>query len=450
MSHPSTPLPCVAILGRPNVGKSTLFNRLAGRPLALVRDEPGVTRDWQDATVTFFGLSFRLMDTPGLLEGSEPLAKSIWEHTWTALQMADLLLFVVDARVGFLPEDKALAQLARKTGKPILVLANKCEGKSGFAGLWEASELGFGDPMPLSAAHGEGFVELADALAERLTFPEALEERVWEELPPLKIGFVGRPNVGKSTLVNHFIGSARMLAGPEAGLTRDAVEVPWRYGDRSLVLVDTAGLRKARNISDALEKMAASDTIRTINLAQVVVVVLDALQALERQDCIIAARAVEEGRIVVLALNKWDQVADPVKTLEEIQYKVERVLPQVKGIPLVPMCALTGKGTKTLMKAIFAMEENWRARTSTSQLNRFLEAALATHQPPMVNGRRIKLKYLTQVKACPPTFVLFGNQTDSLPEAYRTYLLNGLREKLGFKGVPLRLLLRTPENPFRD
>lgn len=450
----SPSLPRVAILGRPNVGKSTLFNRIAGKRLAIVDDRPGVTRDWQDIPVDFWGLSFILMDTPGLHQKESALSEKIWLHTTDALLHADLYLFVIDNREGLVPEDYTLAEWARKTGKPVLLLANKCEGSKSESSLWEAYQLGLGEPLPVSAAHGEGMADLAVLLEDIFKFSEEQREEKdldsSEPLPerPLKIGIVGRPNVGKSTLINYLLKEERMLTGPEAGLTRDAVEIPWAFEKRSLLLVDTAGLRKARKIDDALEKRAVADTLQTIQFSQVVVVVMDALQAFERQDCVIAARVVEEGRVLVLALNKWDQVADPEKTLAELQHRASLVLPQIKGVPLVPLSALQKQGIKSLMKQIFKHEKVWRTRVSTGALNRFLEKMLATHQPPFMKGRRIKLKYMTQIKSAPPTFVLFGTQTAALPGSYQNYLLNGLRETFQLQGVPLRLILKSARNPF--
>ncbi|MGL6187961.1 MAG: ribosome biogenesis GTPase Der [Holosporales bacterium] len=445
---PHLSLPRIAILGRPNVGKSTFFNRLVGRRAAIVEDQPGVTRDWQEIPVTFWGLHFLLMDTPGLIEERGPtLPQQIWDHTTRALQEVDLFLLMIDSRDGVLPADQELANWVRRTGKPVIVLANKCEAKRALGGLWEAHQLGLGDPLPISAAHGEGLVELADRLQETLSFPSSEDEGPEEERP-LKIGIVGRPNVGKSTLVNRLVKKERMLAGPEAGLTRDSIEIPWEFQGRSLVLVDTAGLRKAARVDSPLEKMATSDTLKTIHRAHVVIVVMDALQAFERQDCLISARVAEEGRVLILALNKWDQVKDPEKTLERLRQKAGRVLPQVKGVPLVPLSALEGKGINSLMKRVFQMEKMWKTRISTGALNRFLEQMLTAHQPPLVKGRRIKLKYMTQVRTAPPTFVLFGNQISALPGAYQGYLLNGIREHLKISGIPLRLLLKSPSNPF--
>jgi GTP-binding protein len=468
--------PRVAIVGRPNVGKSTLFNRMAGKRLAIVEDQPGVTRDWQEVPVSFWGSSFILMDTPGLDQQAKGLGHKIWEHTTDALGPADIFVMVVDARAGLLPEDWALAEWVRKTGRPTLLLANKCESRQGDEGFWEAYRLGLGEPVPISAVHGDGMADVAACLEKLFTkiqaedtplppgvdvpkqppeTPDTAEaeeaSQTSEAFPslPLKMSIVGRPNVGKSTFLHGLLGRERMLTGPEAGLTRDAVEIPWQFQDRSLLLVDTAGLRKAARIDDGLEKKAVGDTLHTIKRSQAVVLLMDAAHAFEKQDCAIASLVVSEGRMLILGLNKWDQVPNPQERLKELQEQAQKTLPQIKGVPLVPLSALNNRGFDSLMHTLLRLEKIWRTRISTGPLNLFLEGALQTHQPPLIKGRRIKLKYMTQIKTGPPTFLLFGNQTQALDQSYQNYLLNGLREKFQLQGVPLRLLLRSAKNPFK-
>ena len=477
-------LPRVAIIGRPNVGKSTLFNRLTGRRSALVDDRPGVTRDRREGEARLYDLVFQVVDTAGLEEAPpDSLAGRMRAQSELAVAEAAVVLFLVDARAGILPDDERFADWLRRLGKPTLLVANKCEGRAAEALTAEAYRLGLGDPVPLSAEHGLGLGDLHEALRRHLKPAEAAapeaeagpdaepsgaapetaaasqdsasqdsaeEETAEEETGPLQIAVIGRPNVGKSTLVNRLIGQERLLTGPEAGITRDAIALDWRYRGQAIRLVDTAGLRRRSKIKDGLERLAGADTRRALRFAQVALLMIDATQPLERQDLTIAEQVVEEGRGLVLAINKWDLIEDPARTLAEIRRRVEETLPRVKGVPLVTLSAATGKGVARLLPAIVALYEAWNRRIPTAQLNRFLEEAVARHPPPAPQGRRIRLKYMTQVKARPPTFALFANQAEALPESYLRYLENGLREAFGLAGPPLRLRLRSGRNPYAE
>jgi GTP-binding protein len=437
----------VAIIGRPNVGKSTLFNRLVGQKLALVDDRPGVTRDRREGEAELGHLTFRIIDTAGL-EEAEPgsLSDRMRQQTEAAIDEADLVLFLVDARAGILPADQSFADLVRRSGKPVILLANKAEGRGGLAGAYDAFSLGLGDPVPLSAEHGEGMGDLLEALEP---FVEA-EDEDDEDGPgkPLRVAIVGRPNAGKSTLVNRMIGSERLLTGPEAGITRDTISVDWLWRDHPIRLFDTAGLRKRARVEDKLEKLSVADALRAIRFAEVVVVLLDATIPFEKQDLTIVDLIESEGRALVIGLNKWDLVADKPGLLKELREDAERLLPQVRGAPVVPLSGLAGQGTDKLMAAVLQAAEVWSRRVSTARLNDWLAEALSAHAPPAVSGRRIKIRYMTQVKARPPHFALFGNQLDALPKSYTRYLVNGLRETFDLPGVPIRLSLRSGTNPF--
>ncbi|HUZ73565.1 MAG TPA: ribosome biogenesis GTPase Der [Stellaceae bacterium] len=438
----------VAIIGRPNVGKSTLFNRLAGRRLALVDDTPGVTRDRREAEASLGGLHFRIIDTAGLDAETDQgaLAWRVQAQTARALAQADVALFVVDARAGVTPLDRHFATWLRRAGKPVILVANKTEGRGG-SGAIEAHELGLGVPIPISAEHGEGLADLYEALAAHAEpaappAPEAAEAR------PLQLAVIGRPNVGKSTLVNRLLGEDRMLTGPEPGITRDAVASEWRWHDRAVRLIDTAGLRRRPRIEGKIEKLSVADTLRTIRFAEVVVLVVDATQLLERQDLTLARLVADEGRALVLAVNKWDLVEDKTQALARLKDSIAQALPQLAGLAAVPLSALTGTGIARLMPAVLAAEAAWNRHVPTPRLNRLLAQAQERHPPPLVAGRRLKLRYMTQANIRPPTFALFASRPGELPESWRRYLVNLLRDAFDLQGVPIRVMLRKGKNPY--
>lgn len=446
--------PVVAIVGRPNVGKSTLFNRLARRRIAIVDDTPGVTRDRKEAEAVLGGRDVTLVDTAGLEEAPpDTVAGKMTAGSARAVDLADLVLFVVDGREGLTAADRHFAAWLRRTGKPAILVANKAEGRAGEGGYYDAFALGFGEPVAVSAEHGEGLGELHERVREALPEAPAVEEETGEAGTerPLRLAVVGRPNAGKSTLVNRLIGEERMLTGPEPGITRDAIALPWRDAEGRLVrLVDTAGLRRRARVTEKLERLSAAATIAALREAEVVVLVLDALAPLEAQDIAIATLAEREGRALVLALNKWDLV--PAKARGDLRRAIADRLAtgfaQLKGVPLVPLSALSGAGVDKLMPAVWAAYAAWNSRVPTGALNRWFAAAIERHPPPLVDGRRLKLRYITQVKARPPSFVVFGTRTGKLPDDYVRYLLNGLREALGLAGVPIRLTLRSSRNPY--
>ena len=452
------PTPVIAIIGRPNVGKSTLFNRLIGKRAALVSDMPGLTRDRREGEAELAGNAVTLVDTAGLEEAKRgSIAERMRQQTETALKEADLVLFLIDAREGVMASDKVFAQSVRASGRPVIVVANKCEGRGGEAGFYAAFELGFGEPVAVSAEHGEGLGELtADMLAALGLQPVARErgaraKEVAHEAGsarPIRVAIVGRPNAGKSTLVNALLGEERMITGPEPGLTRDAVASDLQWSGRPVRLYDTAGLRRKAKVTDLAEKLGASDAIRAIRFAEVVVVLIDAERPFERQDLTIADLATEEGRALVIAVNKWDLVEDKQKTLKELRETLAQRLSQVPGVALVPISALGGRGLDKLSSAVLAAYDTWNRRVATADLNRWLEEALARHAPPAARGRRIKIRFMTQPSARPPTFVAFCSQPEALPKSYLRYLTNSLREAFDLPGVPLRLNLRKGDNPY--
>jgi GTP-binding protein len=462
----------VAIVGRPNVGKSTLFNRLVGKKLALVDDTPGVTRDRREGEAHLGDLTFTVIDTAGLEEATgDSLEARMRRQTDAAIADADVCLLLMDARAGVTPLDKRFAQILRKSPTPVVLAANKCEGGAGEAGRMEAYELGLGAPIPLSAEHGEGLSALyqslqpyADAVtdAEREQAVEDALEREGEpgfdpDAPyepdleaPLRIAVVGRPNVGKSTLVNLLLGEDRMMTGPEAGITRDAIGIEWMWRGRRVKIFDTAGMRRRARVVEKLEKLSVADTLRAIRFAEVVAITLDASIPFERQDLHIADLVEQEGRAMIIVVNKWDTVESPQEKLRELKEELERLLPQVRGLPIVTLSALTGRGTDKLMPAIEKVHVLWNARVSTAKLNRWLEDAISRHPPPAVKGRPINLKYMSQVKSRPPTFAVFSSRAEEVPTAYRRYLVNGLREAFDLPAVPIRLFMRARKNPFAD
>jgi GTP-binding protein len=443
--------PEIAIVGRPNVGKSTLFNRLVGRRLALVDPTPGVTRDRRAGEAVLGDLAFDLVDTAGFEDAdAETLAGRMGAQTGMAIAGADLVLFVVDAQTGLTALDRQFAEIVRRSGRPVVVVANKSEGRAG-AGVYEAYALGLGDPVAVSAEHNEGLADLHAAI--RAALPEAWpdDDEAADEGSddrPLSVAVVGRPNTGKSTLVNRMLGEERLLTGPEAGVTRDAISVDWSWQGRRFRLVDTAGLRRKARVQEKLERLSVADALHAMSFAETVIVLLDATMPFDKQDLQIADLVEREGRAAVIALNKWDLIEDRDAALAELREKAERLLPQLRGIPLVPVSGLTGAGVDRLLKAVVETYDTWNRRIPTAALNRWLAEAVERHAPPAVSGRRIRLRYMTQAKARPPTFVAFCSRPEALPDAYRRYLINGLRDSFDLNGVPIRLLLRKGDNPY--
>ncbi|MBW8283028.1 MAG: ribosome biogenesis GTPase Der [Rhizobium sp.] len=466
----------VAIVGRPNVGKSTLFNRLVGKKLALVDDTPGVTRDRRPGDAKLIDLRFTIIDTAGLEEtGPDTLEGRMRAQTEMAIDEADLTLFVVDAKAGLTPLDKTFGELLRRSGKPVVLVANKSEAKGSDGGFYDAFTLGLGEPVPVSAEHGQGMIDLRDAIVaaigEETAFPEEVDEaetnvRVsadevgdeagediepeYDETKPLRVAIVGRPNAGKSTLINRFLGEDRLLTGPEAGITRDSISVEWDWRGRTIKMFDTAGMRRKARVQEKLEKLSVADALRAIRFAEIVVIVFDATIPFEKQDLQIVDLVLREGRAAVIAFNKWDLVEDTQAVLAELREKTDRLLPQARGIRAVPMAGQTGYGLDKLMQAIIDTDRIWNKRISTAKLNRWLEHTQVQHPPPAVSGRRIKLKYMTQVKARPPAFMISCTRADALPESYVRYLTNGLRADFDMPGVPIRIHFKAAENPFEN
>lgn len=469
----AAPLPAgaarVAIVGRPNVGKSTLFNRLVGRKLAIVDDTPGVTRDRREGRATLHDLDFTVIDTAGFEDDSAAsLSGRMRAQTDAAVSLAEVALLVYDARAGVTPLDRHFASWLRKRGTPLILVGNKAEGRSASPGLAEGHALGFGAPVPISAEHGEGMADLFEALLpflEGKAAPEPAEaapvrrsedgvelEAEWTELPPgpLKMAIVGRPNAGKSTLINTLIGEQRLVVGPEAGITRDSIAIDWEWRGEPVRLVDTAGLRKRAKVQDRIEKAAAADARLAIDLSEVVVLLLDATLGLEAQDLRIADLVLSEGRALVIALNKWDVAEDQSKLFQGVRRALDDGLSQIRGVPLVAISGATGKGLDLLMKVAGEARDRWSKRVPTAALNRWFEATLARNPPPAAGGVRIKLRYASQVANRPPTFVIFGNRTDKLPASYLRFLVNSLRDDLDFEGVPIRLSVRGSRNPYGE
>jgi len=455
-------LPQVVIIGRPNVGKSTLFNRLVGKKLALVDDQPGVTRDRRLGHAGLLGLEFEAVDTAGW-EDEEPetLPGRMRAQTEVSLQGADAALFVIDARAGLTPLDEEIGRWLREQEVPVVLVANKAEGNAGQSGILEAYSLGLGEPVPVSAEHGEGVADLYEALLplivdmqpEREVDSEAGEEELRPD-SPLSLAIVGRPNAGKSTLINRLLGEDRLLTGPEAGITRDSIAVEWTWTDpatgqeRPIKLIDTAGMRKKAKVDDKLERLAVADARRAVDFAEVVVLLLDATRGLEVQDLKIANLVLEEGRALMVAINKWDVAEDASALFNGIRAALDEGLAQLKGVPLLAVSAITGKGLDQMISAAFELREQWSRRVPTAQLNRWFDKAMEANPPPAPGGRRIKLRYVTQIKTRPPSFVVFGTRLDDLPASYERYLVNSIRKDLGFGAVPVRLTLRSPKNPF--
>ncbi|MEZ2130468.1 MULTISPECIES: ribosome biogenesis GTPase Der [unclassified Sinorhizobium] len=462
----------VAIVGRPNVGKSTLFNRLVGKKLALVDDTPGVTRDRRPGDARLVDLKFRIVDTAGLEEAAEEtLQGRMRAQTEAAIDEADLTLFVVDAKMGLTPVDQSLAEMLRRRGKPVVLVANKAEARGSEGGFYDAFTLGLGEPCPISAEHGEGMLDLRDAIIDAIgrdrAFPpkedvavtdvdvpvtaageEDDEEPAYDETRPLRVAIVGRPNAGKSTLINRFLGEDRLLTGPEAGITRDSISVDWQWRGRTIKMFDTAGLRRKAKVIEKLEKLSVADALRAIRFAETVVIVFDATIPFEKQDLHIVDLVLREGRAAVLAFNKWDMIEDRQAVLSDLREKTDRLLPQARGIRAVPISGQTGEGLDRLMQAVIDTDKVWNKRISTAKLNRWLEIQQVQHPPPAVSGRRIKLKYMTQVKTRPPAFMISSTRAGALPESYVRYLINGLREDFAMPAVPIRIHFRSPENPF--
>ncbi|CAM5552175.1 ribosome biogenesis GTPase Der [Mycolicibacterium aubagnense] len=468
----------VAIIGRPNVGKSTLFNRLAGRKLALVDDTPGVTRDRRVHPAKLYDITFDVVDTAGFEDApASTLPGRMRQQTEIAIREADLIFFLMDAKAGLMPDDRTFAEVVRRSGKPVVLVANKSEARGAQGGMLEAWELGLGEPVPVSAEHGQGMPDLRDAviaalgeervfgededandevaisevlIGEDITDPDAEDIPAYDEEKPLRIAVVGRPNAGKSTLINALIGEERLLTGPEAGITRDSISVDWDWRGRQIKLFDTAGMRRKAKVQEKLEKLSVHDGLRAMRFAEVVIIVLDATIPFEKQDLQIADLIIREGRAPVIAFNKWDLIDHPQEVLAELREKTERLLPQARGMQAVTVSAETGRGLDKLMDAVVRTHKVWNSRVSTGKLNRWLEGILAHHPPPAVAGRRLKIKYVTQAKTRPPGFVVSCSRPDALPQSYVRYLVNSLRESFDMPGVPIRMALRTSDNPFAN
>ncbi|QFY60842.1 ribosome biogenesis GTPase Der [Rhizobium grahamii] len=463
----------VAIVGRPNVGKSTLFNRLVGKKLALVDDTPGVTRDRRPGDARLMGLHFTIIDTAGLEKAeAESLQGRMRAQTEAAIDEADISLFVVDAKFGLTPVDKELAEMLRRRGKPVVLVANKSEAKGSDGGFYDAYTLGLGEPVPISAEHGQGMLDLRDAIVDAIgkerayppkedvaetnvSLPREMEEDEdyepeYDDTKPLRVAIIGRPNAGKSTLINRFLGEDRLLTGPEAGITRDSISVEWDWHGRTIKMFDTAGMRRKARVTEKLEKLSVADSLRSIRFAETVVIVFDATIPFEKQDLQLVDLVVREGRAAVLAFNKWDLIDEPQALLADLREKTERLLPQARGIRAVPISGQTGRGLDKLMQSIIDTDMTWNRRVSTSKLNRWLDSITTQHPPPAVSGRRLKLKYMTQVKARPPAFMISCTRADALPESYTRYLVNSLRTDFNMPGVPIRIMYREKDNPYES
>ncbi len=448
-------LPLVALVGRPNVGKSTLFNRLVGKRLALVHNQPGVTRDRREAVADFMGLRFRVIDTPGLIDPdskdlSVELSQGMRRQTMAAIEQSNAVVFVVDGIAGCTPYDQELANLIRQSHKPIILLVNKTEGKHGVQGMSDAASLGLGEPIPIAAEHGLGMADFQEALILYIKEPGEEEEDAIEK--PLRLAIMGRPNVGKSTLVNALLGEERQLTADIPGVTRDAITLPWQYEGRSIELVDTAGIRRRSRVQEDVEKLAIMDAERTLNYAEVVVLVIDGSipmdQLIEKQDLTLASQVIDEGRALILAVNKWDLVKEKDKLLKHLREQLDIQFTQAKGIACVPISALNHKNIEPLMEAVLEVEANWNRRLPTAELNRWLEYKTNSHPAPMVAGRRIRPKYMTQIKTRPPTFVVFSSKAGDVPDSYKRYLINALRVDFKMPGIPIRLTFKGSKNPY--
>ena len=466
----------VAIVGRPNVGKSTLFNRLVGKKLALVDDTPGVTRDRRPGDAKLVDLRFTIIDTAGLEEvGPETLEGRMRAQTEMAIGEADLTLFVVDAKFGLTPLDKTFGEMLRRRGKPVVLVANKSEAKGSDGGFYDAYTLGLGEPVPISAEHGQGMIDLRDAIVEAIggeavAFPEEIEEPetdvdvrwseeeeedenfepAYDDTKPLRVAIIGRPNAGKSTLINRFLGEDRLLTGPEAGITRDSISVNWDWRGRTIKMFDTAGMRKKARVQEKLEKLSVADALRSIRFAETVVIVFDATIPFEKQDLQLVDLVMREGRAAVIAFNKWDLIEDRQAVLADLREKTERLLPQARGIRAVTIAGQTGEGLDRLMQSIVDTDMVWNKRIATAKLNRWLGTQQIQHPPPAVSGRRLKLKYMTQVKARPPAFMISCTRPEALPESYVRFLTNGLRVDFNMPGVPIRIHFKASDNPFEN
>ncbi len=470
----------IAIAGRPNVGKSTLFNRLTKTRHAIVSDEPGVTRDRRDGEATLASMKFRLIDTAGLEKAKAGSLKDrMRQQSQVAIDLADISLMVIDARSGVLPDDAYFSSQLRRSGIPVILVANKCEGKKGAEALAEAWQLGLGAPIPISAEHGEGLIDLYDsilALATDLGRNDELfddEEKqqepiifgggssseenesmpdIWEEDSepevPVRIAVVGRPNMGKSTLVNTLLGEGRLLTGPEAGITRDSIMVPFSFDNKLYEIVDTAGIRRSARISEKVEKLMVNDAKRAIHFAKICILMLDARQPPHKQDMTIARYIADEGRALIIAANMWDDVKDKSVSIKQINNRLQTSLAQLRGVPVIPISGLYSTGLERLFQSVQMIKSIWQLRISTGRLNRWLEVMLEAHPPPLVQGRRLRIRYMTQIKSRPPTFALFVSRPSELPESYLRYLIGGLRDEFGLKGIPVRMVMRKGKNPY--